>query len=154
MWEQEFIQVMPAGGSGYRGLVASNLPPVPGSWSLAVITCHYAQNWDFNGGGQKIFQSQLCVSIFHSANAIYVGGRCRPGEKCPAVMFCDTSTVTPATNCDPVDKMIVLDMASYKWNCMHPCLWHTGFNTYMCVICTQSNLWPGTVYTLKYLYLH
>ena len=27
-------------------------------------------------------------------------GRCWTGEKCPAVMFCDTSSVTPAANCD------------------------------------------------------
>ena len=26
--------------------------------------------------------------------------RCWTGEKCPAVMFCDTSSVTPAANCD------------------------------------------------------
>ena len=99
-------------------------------------------------GARKIFQPQLCVSIFHSANAMNVRGfGAGVGPEKNVRLWCSVTrqlshrrpTVTPVrwqNDC--------AWHTSYMCNCLHPCLWHAEFNTYMCVICTQSNLWPGT----------
>ena len=168
VWEQEFIQLWTARGTGSHALVVSNLPSVHlpwQPWCLTVITCQYAQNWYFNGelGIQKnISVTLVCVSIFHSANAMDVrerregeGGWAGVGPEKNVRLWCSVTrqlshqrpTVTWA-----LTKWLCLTHVVHVIACILACDMLRFTCTYMGVIRTQPNLWPGTfcVYILMY----
>ena len=146
VWEPEFSDTCQARGSSHHALVVSNLPPVHlPSWQLGSGGNHMPICPKLGWGPERYFSPNCVCQFFTWPMQWMLGvGRWWSGEKCPALMFCDTSSVTPATNCDPcADKMIVLDTCTCVIVCILACdmLGLTSTCTHTCVSFAHNQIY-------------